>query len=187
MTNKKSTAQAVLSAFQSEKVEYVFGLTGSHVLSITDELVDVPQIRHIVSKHESHAAYMAGMYGYLTGRPGVVLVTAGPGAPNSISGVAQAYAASLPMVHISGDVPLNAGNEAFHGVDRVDFLHRMFSDITKWSVRIERPQDIPRVLSRAFALAVSGRPGPVHVDIPLDIARAKDLSIPPYASSAVVR
>ena len=66
-------------------------------------------------------------------------VTAGPGATNSISGVAQAYAASLPMVHISGDVPLNAGNEAFHGVDRPDFLHRMFADITKWSVRIERP------------------------------------------------
>jgi len=186
MTNKKtSTARAVLDAFINEKVEYVFGLTGSHVLSITDELVDVPQIRHIVSKHESHAAYMAGMYGYLTGRPGVVLVTAGPGATNSISGVAQAYTASLPMVHISGDVPLNAGNEAFHGVDRVDFLHRMFSDITKWSVRIERPADIPTVLSRAFALSVSGRPGPVHVDIPLDIARAADLDIPPYRPSPV--
>jgi acetolactate synthase-1/2/3 large subunit len=126
MTNDiTSTARAVLDAFINEQVEYVFGLTGSHVLSITDELVNVPQIRHIVSKHESNAAYMAGMYGYLTGRPGVVLVTAGPGATNSISGVAQAYAASLPMVHISGDIPLNAGNEAFHGVDRVDFLHRI--------------------------------------------------------------
>jgi acetolactate synthase-1/2/3 large subunit len=185
--NKTSTAQAVVDAFLNEKVEYLFGLTGSHVLSITDELVEVPQIRHIVSKHESHAAYMAGMYGYLTGRPGVVLVTAGPGATNSISGVAQAYAASLPMVHISGDVPLKAGNEAFHGVDRADFLHRMFSDITKWSVRIERPEDIPGVLSRAFALAASGRPGPVHVDIPLDIARATDLNIPTYRPSRVAK
>lgn len=184
-SHKTSTARAVLEAFKKEKVEYVFGLTGSHVLSITDELVDVPQIRHIVTKHESNAAYMAGMYGYLTGRPGVVLVTAGPGATNSISGVAQAYAASLPMVHISGDVPLNAGNEAFHGVDRTDFLHRMFSDITKWSVRIERPADIPGVLSRAFALAAGGRPGPVHVDIPLDIARAVNLDIPSYQPSPV--
>ena len=182
---KRSTAQAVLEAFKKENVEYIFGLTGSHVLSITDELADVPQIRHIVVKHESNAAYMAGMYGYLTGRPGVVLVTAGPGATNSISGVAQAYSASLPMVHISGDVPLNAGNEAFHGVDRADFLHRMFSDITKWSVRIERPADISAVLSRAFALAVSGRPGPVHVDIPVDIARATNLEIPPYRPSQV--
>jgi acetolactate synthase-1/2/3 large subunit len=186
MTNyKTSTAQAIVDAFKKENVEYVFGLTGSHVLPITDALFDAPQIRHIVSKHESHAAYMAGMYGYLSGRPGVVLVTAGPGATNSISGVAQAYAASLPMVHVSGDVPLNAGNEAFHGVDRPDFLHRMFADITKWSVRIERPADIPGVLSRAFALAVSGRPGPVHVDIPLDIVRATDLEIPPYQTSPV--
>jgi len=184
MTNSKtSAAQAVLEAFKNENVEYVFGLTGSHVLPITDALVDVPDIRHIVSKHESNAAYMAGMYGYLTGRPGVVLVTAGPGATNSISGVAQAYTASLPMVHISGDVPLNAGNEAFHGVDRADFLHRMFADITKWSVRLERPEDIPGVLSRAFALAVSGRPGPVHVDIPVNIVRATDLDIPPYLPS----
>jgi acetolactate synthase I/II/III large subunit len=186
MTNSKtSTAQAVLDAFKKENVEYVFGLTGSHVLPITDALVDVPDIRHIVSKHESNAAYMAGMYGYLTGRPGVVLVTAGPGATNSISGVAQAYTASFPMVHISGDVPLNAGNEAFHGVDRADFLHRMFADITKWSVRIERPADIPGVLSRAFALAVHGRPGPVHVDIPVDIVRATDLDIPTYQPSPV--
>jgi acetolactate synthase-1/2/3 large subunit len=186
MTNyKTSAAQAIVDAFKKENVEYVFGLTGSHVLPITDALVDAPQIRHIVSKHESHAAYMAGMYGYLSGRPGVVLVTAGPGATNSISGVAQAYAASFPMVHISGDVPLNAGNEAFHGVDRPDFLHRMFADITKWSVRIERPADIPGMLSRAFALAASGRPGPVHVDIPLDIVRATDLDIPPYQTSPV--
>jgi len=182
-TNKTSTAQAVIDAFKAENVEFVFGLTGSHVLSITDAMVDAPEIRHIVVKHESNAAYMAGMYGYLTGRPGVALVTAGPGATNSISGVAQAYTASLPMVHISGDVPLNAGNEAFHGVDRNDFLHRMFADITKWSVRIQKPGDIPEVLSRAFSLAVSGRPGPVHVDIPVDIVRAVNVEIPSYRPS----
>jgi acetolactate synthase-1/2/3 large subunit len=188
MTDRKtSTAQAVVDAFKTENVEYVFGLTGSHVLSITDALADVPDIRHIVVKHESNAAYMAGMYGYLTGRPGVVLVTAGPGATNSISGVAQAYTASLPMVHISGDVPLSAGNEAFHGVDRADFLHRMFADITKWSVRIQRPEEIPDVLSRAFALAARGRPGPVHVDIPVDIVRASNVEIPSYRPSPVVR
>jgi acetolactate synthase-1/2/3 large subunit len=187
MKKKTTAAQAVVDAFLGENVEFVFGLTGSHVLAITDALVDVAEIRHIVVKHESNAAYMAGMYGYLTGRPGVVLVTAGPGATNSISGVAQAYAASLPMVHISGDVPLNAGNEAFHGVDRADFLHRMFADITKWSVRIERPEDIPGVLSRAFALAASGRPGPVHVDIPVDIVQATDVEAAAYRPSPVER
>ena len=184
-TKKTSAAQAVVDALKEEKVEFVFGLTGSHILSISDALADAPQIRHIVVKHESNAAFMAGMYGYLIGRPGVALVTAGPGATNSLSGVAQAYASSLPMVHISGDVPLNAGNEAFHGVDRADFLHKMFADVTKWSVRVERAEDIPHILSRAFALAASGRPGPVHVDIPVDIVGARGIETAPYQPSSV--
>jgi len=177
----------VVDALKAEKVEFVFGLAGSHVLPIFDALADAPQIRHIVVKHESNAAFMAGMYGYLTGRPGVALVTAGPGATNSLSGVAQAYASSLPLVHISGGVPLGAGNEAFHGVDREDFLHKMFADVTKWSVRVERAEDIPGILSRAFALAVSGRPGPVHVDIPVDVVRVKGIEMVPYRPSPVER
>jgi len=182
-----TAAQAVVEALKAEKAEFVFGLAGSHVLQIFDALADVPHIRHVVVKHENNAAFMAGMVGYLTGRPGVTLTTAGPGATNSLSGVAQAYASSLPMVHISGDVPLAAGNESFHGVDRADFLHKMFTDVTKWSVRVERAEDIPRTLSRAFALAVSGRPGPVHVDIPVDIVRATGVDMPRYQPSPVER
>jgi acetolactate synthase-1/2/3 large subunit len=186
MTNRTtSAAQAVVDALVEEQVKFVFGLTGTHVLALFNALADAPQIRHIVVKHESNAAFMAGMVGYLTGRPGVAMVTAGPGATNSLSGVAQAYAASLPMVHISGDVPLHAGNEAYHGVDRRDFLHLMFADITKWSVRVERAEDIPGILSRAFALAASGRPGPVHVDIPWDIAGTTEVTIPAYQRSPV--
>lgn len=185
--SKTSVAKAVVEAFKAEQVEFVFGLAGSHVLAIFDALADVSQIRHVVVKHESNAAFMAGMYGYLTGRPGVTLVTAGPGATNSISGVAQAYSQSMPMVHISGDVPLGSGNDTFHGVDREDFLHKMFADITKWSVRVERGEDIPDILSRAFALAASGRPGPVHVDIPWDIVQAEGLEIPPYQPSLIER
>ncbi len=128
---------------------------------------------------------MAGMYGHLTGRPGVVMVTAGPGATNSISGVVQAYVQSFPMVHISGDVPLGSGNETFHGVDREDFLHKMFADVTKWSVRVERAEDVPEILSRAFALAVSGRPGPVHIDIPRDIVSAEGVEMPAYRPTPV--
>ncbi len=184
-TKKMSTGQAVVDALKEEQVEFVFGLAGTHVLALFNALADAPQIRHIVVKHESNAAFMAGMVGYLTGRPGVAMVTAGPGATNSLSGVGQAYAASLPMVHISGDVPLNAGNEAYHGVDRRDFLHRMFRDITKWSVRVERPEDILDILSRAFALACSGRPGPVHVDIPWDIAGTTEVEFASYQRSPV--
>jgi acetolactate synthase-1/2/3 large subunit len=182
---KTSAAQAVVDALIAEKVEFVFGLTGTHVLPLFDALADAHQLRHIVTKHESNAAFMAGMVGHLTGRPGVALVTAGPGATNSLTGVAQAYAASLPLVHISGDVPLHAGNEAYHGVDRRDFLHRMFADVTKWSARVERPEEIPDFLSRAFAVAASGRPGPVHVDIPWDIVEATEVKVAPYRASPV--
>jgi len=183
--NRSSVGPAVVEAFKAEKVEFVFGLAGSHVLAIFDALADEPQICHVVTKHENNAAFMAGMYGHLTGRPGVVLVTAGPGATNSLSGVAQAYFQSMPMVHISGGVPLGSGNEVFHGVDRDDFLHRMFADVTKWSVRVERAEDVPDILSRAFALAVSGRPGPVHVDIPQNIIQAEGVEMPSYRPSPV--
>ncbi|HBY46937.1 MAG TPA: pyruvate decarboxylase, partial [Chloroflexi bacterium] len=103
------------------------------------------------------------------GKPGVVVVTAGPGATNSLTGVAQAYMAASPMVHISGAVPRKASYESFHGVDKEDFLVRTFAEVTKWSVSIQRPEDIPSVLARAFAIARSGRPGPVHVEIPQDV------------------
>jgi acetolactate synthase I/II/III large subunit len=94
-----------------------------------------------------------------------VLVTAGPGATNSLSGVGGAYAAGAPVVHISGGVPAGAPHEAFHGVDDTGFLQGAFTGVTKWSVRVENPADIPASLAKAFALAVSGRPGPTHVEI----------------------
>lgn len=171
--DSRTTSQSVVEALEAEGVEYVFGLTGTHVLPIFDALADKPDIHHVTVKHESAAAYMASTYGYLTGRPGVALVTAGPGATNSLTGVAQAYGASHPMVHITGTVPMGSTNEPFHGVDRDDFLHRLFADVTKWTTRIEQPDDIPEVLSRAFALAASGRPGPVHVDIPENLLRSE--------------
>jgi acetolactate synthase-1/2/3 large subunit len=183
-TRKMDAAKAVVESLLAEHVEIVFGTVGTHVLAIFDALAHAPEIRHVVAKHENNAAFMAGMYGYLTGRPGVVLVTAGPGATNSISGVAQAYNQSMPVVHICGGVPLGSGNAAHHGVDSEDFLNRMFSPITKWSVRIERAEDIPSVLARAFSLAVSGRPGPVNVEIPRDIGEARNADMPVYMSAA---
>ena len=109
---------------------------------------------------------MADAYGRLTGKPGVCLVTAGPGGLNSMAGVAQAYGAASPMVHIGGAVPLKADLEAFHGVDDPAFVHEMFKHITKWSARVERIEDIPEVMAKAFHIARSGRPGPVHVELP---------------------
>lgn len=160
---------AVVEALRAEGVEHVFGLVGSHVLEIYDALADAPDIRHITVKHETTATGMADAYGRLTGKPGVALVTAGPGATNSLTGVAQAYMSASPLVHITGAVPRGASYESFHGVDKEDFLVRMFQEVTKWSVSVQRSEDIPHVLSRAFAIATSGRPGPVHVEIPQDV------------------
>lgn len=175
-----TVARAVVAALEAEGVDRVFGMPGSHILSVFDALAE-SGIRFVPAVHENTSAFMAGMHGYLTGRPGVALLTAGPGATNSVTGVAQAYASSLPLVHITGDVPLHARREAFHGVDAPDFLHRLFRGITKASIRVERPDQIFGVMARAFALARSGRPGPVHVDLPIDLGRA---SLPDGATYA---
>jgi len=178
--NERTPAKVIVEALVAEGVEYVFGLVGSHVLDIYDALIDVPQIRHVVAKHENNAAYMAEMYGRLTGKPGIVVVTAGPGALNSISAVAQAYQNGTPMVHISGTVPLSSGVAEFHGTDRPDFLAKTFAEVTKWSIRVERPWEVPSVMARAFRVAVEGRPGPVHVEFPYDVLRNRQTSIPSY-------
>ena len=182
---RRRAADAIVDALRAEGVEVVFGLVGSHVISVYDALADAPEIRHITVKHESTASGMADAYGRLTGKPGVVLVTAGPGATNSLTGVAQAYMAASPMVHISGAVPSNASYESFHGVDKSDFLVRMFAEVTKWSVAVERVEDIPAVLSRAFAIATSGRPGPVHVEIPQDIIVAGETEMDAYEPTEI--
>ena len=183
-TRKRSGA-AIVEALQAEGVEHIFGLVGSHVLEIYDALQDAPGIRHITCKHENSASGMADAYGRLTGKPGVVLVTAGPGATNSLTGVAQAYMAASPVIHISGAVPRQASYESFHGVDKEDFLVPMFRDVTKWSVSIQRPEDIPAVFARAFAIATSGRPGPVHIEIPQDVLLHEAADIPAYEKHSI--
>ena len=176
---------AIVEALKAEGVEHIFGLVGSHVLEIYDALADEPTIRHITVKHETAASGMADAYGRLTGKPGVVLVTAGPGATNSLTGVAQAYMSASPMIHITGAVPTDASYESFHGVDKPDFLVRIFSEVTKWSVAIERPEDIPQVFARAFAIATSGRPGPVHIEIPQDVLLAEATPMDRYTRQTI--
>jgi acetolactate synthase I/II/III large subunit len=172
-----SPSQAVVAGLRAQGVDTVFGLDGDHVIYLFDALADAPEIRPITVKHENNAAIAAEVYGRLTGRPGVCLTTAGPGATNSLSGVAGAYAAGAPLVHISGGVPEGAFKEAFHGVDTTDFLQAAFAPVTKWSVRVEDAAEIPAVLNRAFALATSGRPGPVHVEIPLSTLQSGPIGV----------
>src|SRR5688572_4784067 len=158
--------EAVAEALREEGVERVYSVPGSHIHPIYDGLSRVKSVRFITCKQEPNVSLMADAYGRLTGKPGVCLVTAGPGGINSMAGVAQAYGAASPMVHIGGAVPLKADMEAFHGVDDPAFVHEMFKKITKWSARVERMEDIPEVMAKAFHIARSGRPGPVHVELP---------------------
>jgi acetolactate synthase I/II/III large subunit len=177
---------AIVKILEKENVEFVFGIPGSHILPVYNALADSP-IQHISAANESGSAFMAGMYGYLTGKPGVLLLTAGPGATNSIVGIAQAFASSFPIVQITADVPLKSPRESFHGVDTNQFLHRMFKDITKFCIRVEDIREMPRLLTQAFEIATSGRPGPVHLSIPTDLLQERvleDIFVPKstYAS-----
>ncbi len=167
MTRKAMHAgEAIAEALREEGVERIYSVPGSHIHPIYDGLSREPSVRFITCKTEPNTSLMADAYGRLTGKPGVCLVTAGPGGLNSMAGVAQAYGAASPMVHLSGGVPLKADMEAFHGVDDPAFVHEMFKKITKWSARVEKIEHIPEVMAKAFHIARSGRPGPVHVELP---------------------
>lgn len=165
-TEAMHAGEAVAEAIREEGVGAVYSVPGSHIHPIYDGLSRVDGLRFVTVKMEPNASLMADAYGRLTGRPGVCVVTAGPGAVNSMAGVAQAYSAASPMVHISGAVPLDAHREAFHGVDDPNFVNDMFKPITKWTARVQSIEDIPEVLAKAFHIARSGRPGPVHVELP---------------------
>jgi acetolactate synthase-1/2/3 large subunit len=181
-----SPPQAVVACLQAQRVDTFFGLDGDHVVPLFNALADAPAIRPVTVKHENTAAIAGEVYGRLTGRPGVVIVTAGPGALNSLAGVAGCYAAGAPMVHLSGGVPRGAAREAFHGVDDPAVLQRAFAPVTKWSVRVEAASEIPAVLQRAFALAVSGRPGPVHVEIAFSAWAGEAIELSPAALAGEV-
>ncbi|MBI4252077.1 MAG: thiamine pyrophosphate-binding protein [Candidatus Tectomicrobia bacterium] len=179
--------EAVAEALREEGVERVFSVPGSHIHPIYDGLSRVKSIRMVTCKQEPNASLMADAYGRLTGKPGVCVLTAGPGGVNSMAGVAQAYGAASPMVHIGGAVPLKADMESFHGVDEPACVHEMVKRITKWSARVERLEDIPGVMAKAFHAARSGRPGPVHVELPRlsdyseYILQQEPAVLPPYA------
>jgi len=156
----------VVEALVKENVRKIFCLPGSHVLQFYDGLREAPSIQLVTCKMEPNVTLMADAYGRLTGEPGICLLTAGPGVANSVAGLAQAYGAASPVLHITGAVPLSASREAFHGVDNPEFTVEMCRHVTKWSVRVRRIEDIPSVMAEAFHVCQSGRPGPVHVEFP---------------------
>ena len=165
---KLTGAQALIKSLEMEQVEVMFGLPGGAILPVYDPLID-SSIRHILVRHEQGAGHMASGYAHATGRPGVAMVTSGPAATNIVTPLCDAYMDSIPVVVITGQVAYSViGTDAFQEADTVGIT----MPVTKHNWLISDAQDIPRVVREAFHVATSGRPGPVLIDLPKDVANA---------------
>ena len=165
-----SGAEIVFKCLEDQKVEHIFGYPGGAVLPIYDELKNHPSIKHILVRHEQGAGHAAEGYARSTGKPGVVLVTSGPGATNVVTALTDAYMDSVPLVCISGQVPTHLiGTDAFQECDTTGITR----PCTKHNWLVKDINDLPRIMHEAFEVATTGRPGPVLVDIPKDIQFAK--------------
>ncbi len=159
-------AQIVTEAIAKENVEVVFGYPGGAIMNVYDEIYKQNNFQHILTKHEQAAVHAADAYARSTGEVGVAIVTSGPGFTNAVTGLATAYTDSIPMVVISGQVPTAViGTDAFQEIDAVGISR----PCTKHNFLVNDVKDLTRVLKIAFHIAKSGRPGPVHIDIPKDV------------------
>lgn len=164
---KMTGAQILIECLKNKGIDTVFGYPGGAVLPIYDALYREKSIRHVRTSHEQGAAHAADGYARVTGKIGVCFSTSGPGATNLVTGIATAYMDSVPMVAFTGQVPLNLiGKDSFQEVD----ITGITLPITKHNYMIKKTEDIPRIVEEAFEVASSGRPGPVLVDIPKDVA-----------------
>ena len=166
MNEKLRGAEIFVRALIDEGVEFIFGYPGGAVLHIYDALYKQDTLKHILVRHEQGATHAADGYARATGKPGVVLVTSGPGATNAVTGIATAYMDSIPLVVFTGQVPTHLiGNDAFQEVDCVGITR----PCVKHNFLVERVEDLAITIKKAFFIATSGRPGPVVVDIPKDV------------------
>jgi len=166
---KLTGAQITIESLIAEGVDVIFGYPGGAILPTYDALLD-SKIKHVLVRHEQGATHMAEGYARVTGRPGVVLVTSGPGATNTVTGIADAYMDSTPMVVISGQVSTSLiGNDAFQEADFVGITR----PCTKHNYLIKDVKDVARIIKEAFFIASTGRPGPVVVDLPKDVQQAE--------------
>ncbi len=166
-SNKMMTgAEIFFESLKKEKVEYVFGYPGGAVLKIYERLYDIKDLKHILVRHEQGATHMAEGYAKASGKVGVVLVTSGPGATNTVTGIADAYMDSVPIVVFTGQVPSTLiGNDAFQEADIVGITR----PITKHNFLVRDVKELASTIKKAFYIASTGRPGPVLVDLPKDV------------------
>ena len=161
-----SGAQMVIEALIAENVDTVFGYPGGAIMNVYDEIYKQDGFEHILTRHEQAAIHAAEGYSKVTGKVGVAMITSGPGFTNAVTGLADAYMDSIPMVVISGQVPMSLiGTDAFQEIDAIGISRAC----TKHNYLVTDAKDLPRILKEAFHIAATGRPGPVHVDIPKDV------------------
>jgi acetolactate synthase-1/2/3 large subunit len=179
-----SGGEMIARALEDEGVEYIFGYPGGAVLHIYDALFKDCKVPHVLVRHEQAATHAADGYARATGKPGVVLVTSGPGATNAVTGIATAYMDSIPMVVLSGQVQSHLiGEDAFQETDMVGISR----PIVKHSFMVKRAEDIPMIMKKAFYIAATGRPGPVVIDIPKDVTRPDEVFEYQYPASVKMR
>jgi acetolactate synthase-1/2/3 large subunit len=161
-----SGAQMVIEALIAEGVDTVFGYPGGAIMNVYDEIYKQDKFHHILTRHEQAAVHAAEGYAKASGKVGVAMITSGPGFTNAVTGMADAYMDSIPLVVISGQVPMSLiGTDAFQEIDAVGISR----SCTKHNYLVTDAKDLPRILKEAFYIASTGRPGPVHVDIPKDV------------------
>jgi len=167
-----SGAQAVVEALKRQKVEAIFGIVGGAVLPVYDVLYKTPEIRHILARHEQCAAHAADGYARASGRPGVCMATSGPGATNLVTGIANAYMDSSPIIAFTGQVNAFAvnssyiiGKDAFQEADIIGIT----TPVTKCNYQPKKASEIPKTVKQAFHIATTGRPGPVLIDLPKNV------------------
>ena len=182
MSEERSGASILVESLVRQGVEFVFGYPGGAVLPIYDAMFGDARIRHILVRHEAGAAHAAEGYARSTGKPGVVLVTSGPGATNAVTGIADAFMDSIPLVVITGQVPTGLiGSDAFQEADTIGITRHC----TKHNYLVKDPAELAGIIDEAFRIATTGRPGPVVIDIPKDvqIASAQWNGAPPQKES----
>lgn len=181
---KITGAKMVIEALKLEGVETVFGYPGGAIMNVYDEIYKQTHFKHILTRHEQAAVHAADGYARASGKVGVAIVTSGPGFTNAVTGLATAYMDSIPLVVISGQVPSHIiGTDGFQEIDAVGISR----PCTKHNYLVQNADELPKILKEAFYIAASGRPGPVHVDIPKDVTAnlgtfdySKEVNLPTY-------
>jgi acetolactate synthase I/II/III large subunit len=179
--HNRTSAHLLVDCLAVEGCEWVFSVPGEETMDVLDALADDIRVRHVTTRHEQGAAFMADVYGRLTGRCAVAMATLGPGATNLVTGIADAWLDRAPMVALTGQTGIDKIHKESH--QYVD-IPRMLEPVTKWTARVERAAAIPEIVAKAFRIARLEKPGPTHIELPEDVAAAPaDPSLAPLPVS----